>query len=115
MSAANGGDLGWTMIGALVPAFERNLLKLEINQISSPFKTEFGWHITQLLGKRDSHNLDKVMKNVARQKIVAEKGKESYNTWLSKLRGSSYIRYVLPEFNDAQKEIDIKENWDPFS
>ena len=59
--------------------------------------------------------LDKIMKNVARQKIVAEKGKESYNTWLSKLRGSSYISYVLPEFNDAQKEIDIKENWDPFS
>ena len=55
------------------------------------------------------------MKNVARQKIVAEKGKESYNTWLSKLRGSSYIRYVLPEFNNAQKEIDIKDNWDPFS
>ena len=88
---------------------------MKLTKLVRLLKPEFGWHITQLLGKRDSHNLDKVMKNVARQKIVAEKGKESYNTWLSKLRGSSYIRYVLPEFNDAQKEIDIKENWDPFS
>ncbi len=115
VSAANGGDLGWTMTGALVPVYEKNLLNLKTNEISKPFKTKFGWHITQLLGKRDSHNLDKVMRNIARQKIVAEKGKESYNTWLSKLRGSSYIRYVLPEFNEAQREIDNRDNWDPFS
>ena len=55
-SAVNGGDLGWSTPGNLVPIFEENMNQLAIDEISQPFKTEFGWHIVQILGRRDYRN-----------------------------------------------------------
>ena len=51
-SAINGGDLGWFGPGKMVKAFENQLIKLQIDEISEPFKSQFGWHIVQLQGKR---------------------------------------------------------------
>ncbi|MBT8423119.1 MAG: peptidylprolyl isomerase, partial [Gammaproteobacteria bacterium] len=51
-SAVDGGDLGWAGPGTFVPEFESTLAALEINEISEPFKTPFGWHIIQLLDRR---------------------------------------------------------------
>ncbi len=48
-SAVQGGDLGWAGPGTFVGEFEKTLDKLEVNEISEPFKTQFGWHIVQLL------------------------------------------------------------------
>ena len=47
-SAENGGDLGWAERGLFVPEFDETLFNLEINQISEPVKTQFGYHIIQL-------------------------------------------------------------------
>src|SRR5262245_54303972 len=49
-SAADGGDLGWTGPGSFVPEFEKQIQGLGENEISKPFKTQYGWHIVQLLG-----------------------------------------------------------------
>lgn len=47
------GELDWIGVGALVPAFENIAFGLrEINEISEPFKTPYGWHIVKLLEKR---------------------------------------------------------------
>src|SRR5690606_11446335 len=51
-SAVDGGDLGWNGPGTFVPEFEKVLWDLEINEISEPFRTQYGWHIVQLLGRR---------------------------------------------------------------
>jgi peptidyl-prolyl cis-trans isomerase SurA len=50
-SAKNGGDLGWTNRGALVKEFEETAFAMEPGQIAFPFKSEFGFHIVQLLEK----------------------------------------------------------------
>ena len=51
-SAAEGGDLGWAGPGTFVPEFEKQLAQLQPDEISQPFRTQFGWHIIQLLGRR---------------------------------------------------------------
>ena len=51
-SASNGGDLGWLDPGATVPEFQSQMDKLQAGEISEPFKTQFGWHIVQVLGRR---------------------------------------------------------------
>jgi peptidyl-prolyl cis-trans isomerase SurA len=49
---SNGGDMGWVGRGQMVPEFEAMAFKLKQNEISMPFKTDFGFHIMQLLERR---------------------------------------------------------------
>ena len=44
-TAQNGGSLGYIIEGQTVKEFEDELKKAELNKISEPFKTQFGWHI----------------------------------------------------------------------
>jgi parvulin-like peptidyl-prolyl isomerase len=48
-TASKGGDLGLFGTGIMVPEFERALSKLEVDEISKPVKTKFGFHIIQRL------------------------------------------------------------------
>ena len=48
-----GGALGWQKSSQFVPAFEKVILDLNQNQFSKPFRTEFGYHIVQLLNRQD--------------------------------------------------------------
>lgn len=52
-SAAEGGDLGWFGVGAMVPQFEQAAYSLEVDEISEPVQSEFGFHIIQVTDKRE--------------------------------------------------------------
>ncbi|HYG20024.1 MAG TPA: peptidylprolyl isomerase [Ohtaekwangia sp.] len=48
----NGGDMGWSGRGRMVPEYEAVAFRLKPNEISMPFKSPFGFHIMQLLERR---------------------------------------------------------------
>lgn len=96
-SANNGGDLGWVDPGATVPAFDQEMNKLQVGQISEPFKSQYGWHILQVLGRRDADQTEEALKNKAYEAIYARKSDQILQDWLSQLRGSAYLEYHLDD------------------
>jgi peptidyl-prolyl cis-trans isomerase SurA len=96
-SAIKGGGLGWTSPGDMVPLFEQEMEALGPHQISQPFKTQFGWHIVQVLARRDHDNTEEVMKNTARSAIRKQKSDEAIELWLRRLRDEAYVEVRLEQ------------------
>ena len=96
-SAIKGGDLGWSTPGNLVPEFEEQMDLLAIDEISRPFKTQFGWHIVQVLGRRSYDATDETRRDQARKAVRDEKADEALRTYLRQLRDEAYIELRLDE------------------
>lgn len=94
-SAARGGDLGWVGPGTFVPAFEQQLDMLAENEISQPFKTQFGWHIVQLLGRRTYDATDDVIRNRCVAQLRESKVDEETEIWMRRLRDEAFVEYRL--------------------
>jgi peptidyl-prolyl cis-trans isomerase SurA len=89
-SASSGGDLGWAGPGTFVPEFEQVLAQLQPDEISQPFRTQYGWHIIQLLGRRQFDTTEDVIRNQAFQTLRASKADEETELWLRRLRDEAY-------------------------
>ena len=96
-SATNGGDLGWINPGDTVPEFEKTMKQLNINQISDPIKTPFGWHLIQVLEKRSQDMSKESTRMQARQQIKMRKSEEAYQDWLQELRDRSFVELRLED------------------
>jgi len=96
-SAVQGGDLGWSSPGNLVPAFEEQMDRLAIDEISQPFKTQFGWHIVQVLERRDYDATDETRRDQARKAVRDEKAEEALENYLRRLRDEAYIEMRLED------------------
>ena len=96
-SATNGGDLGWINPGDTVPEFEKTMKQLNINQISDPIKTPFGWHLIQVLEKRSQDMSKESARMQGRQQIKMRKSEEAYQDWLQELRDRSFVELRLED------------------
>ncbi len=94
-SAIKGGDLGWVSPGSLVPAFEEVMDSLAINAVSEPFRSQFGWHIIQVLERRDHDATDDVRRDNARTALRNQKAEEAQTLYVRKLRDQAYVE-ILP-------------------
>jgi len=94
-SASQGGDLGWISPGETVPAFERAMSELKDGQISDPVRSEYGYHLIQVLGHRESQVSGDQERNLAMQELRGRKAEQQYRDWLQQLRDSAYVDYRL--------------------
>ena len=94
-SAAEGGNLGWAGPGTFVPEFERQLAQLQPDEISEPFRTQFGWHIIQLLGRRQFDTTQDMVRQNAFRALRESKADEETELWLRRLRDEAYVEFKL--------------------
>jgi peptidyl-prolyl cis-trans isomerase SurA len=90
-SAADGGDLDWTTPDTFVPDFAKAVDALQVNDISEPFRTQYGWHIVQLLGRRKFDATKEVQRKDAEDQIRASKVDEATELWLRRMRDDAYV------------------------
>jgi len=93
-SKIKGGDLGWANPGTFVPAFERVMGSLSADEISAPFKSQFGWHLMQVLDRREIDMANTIMEAKAMQAIRKRKIDEELRLWLRKIRDEAFIEYI---------------------
>ncbi len=96
-SAIKGGELGWVDPGSVVEQFQTSMDNMQPGEISKPFRTEFGWHIVQVLDRREFDNSDKVLRSEAKEILVNRKAKDAYELYLRRLRDEAYVEIRLDE------------------
>ena len=96
-SSTKGGDLGWIYRGDTVPEFERVMNSLNVGQLSEPFATPFGWHLMQVLERRQADASGERKRQEARLVLRERKADEAYQEWLRQLRDRAFVEYRLDE------------------
>ena len=92
-SASQGGDLGWVSPGETVPEFEKIVNSLQPGEMSGAVQTGFGWHLIQVLERRNTDISEEQKRQQARLAIRTIKSDEAWQDWLRQLRDSAHVEY----------------------
>ena len=92
-TASKGGDLGWLSPGDTVPDFENAMDALPVNVVSPPIKTQFGWHLIEVLARRKEDVTQEKQKLRARLEIRERKADEAYQEFVRQLRDRAYVEF----------------------
>ncbi len=96
-TASSGGDLNWVNPGDTVPQFEKAMNELKELQVSPPVRTQFGWHLIQVIERRSQDMSKEAARLKARQEIRAKKADEAYQDWIRELRDRAYVEIRLED------------------
>lgn len=94
-SASRGGDLNWLSPGDTVPEFERAMDELKPGEISGPVRSPFGWHLIQVMERRNQDMTQEGQRMNARQTLRERKTDEAYQEWVRQLRDRAYVEQRL--------------------
>jgi peptidyl-prolyl cis-trans isomerase SurA len=92
-SSVKGGDLGWLSPGETVPDFEKAMDALKVNEVSEPVRTPFGWHLIEVLGRREQDVSKDRQRAQARQAITQRKSEEAFQDFVRETRDRAYVEY----------------------
>ncbi len=98
-SAAQDGELGYQTPDLYVPEFKHQVETLPVGSISEPFKTVHGWHIVEVIDRRQVDRTDSAMKNKAYRILFNRKFNEEAGAWMQELRASAFVE-ILDSNND---------------
>jgi len=104
---SRGGDLNWFPRGIMVKAFEKASFSLKVNGISNPVKTQFGWHIIEVIGKRPSHtkSLDE-----SRDEIISILQQQKLNEWVGTLVNKANVTILKEAYQSAEAEVTTSKD-----
>ena len=94
-SKMDGGELGWSNPGDYDPAFEKTLNATEIGKLSKPVKSSFGWHVIEVMDRRNEDVSQEEQKNRAYQIIYKRKFEQELQSTLIELRAEAYVDIKL--------------------
>ncbi len=94
-SAQEGGSLGWTSQGQMVPAFEQVMNQTGAGEVSAPFKSDFGWHVLKVEERRTEDLSEEMRRNQARNILFGQKYDDELNTWLQKIRDEAFVEIKI--------------------
>lgn len=100
-SAAQNGELGYQTPDLYVPEFKYQVETLPVGTISEPFRTVHGWHIVEVLDRREVDRTDSAMKNKAYRILFNRKFNEEVGAWLQELRASAFVEVITEEENNG--------------
>tara|TARA_Y100001956_G_scaffold81606_1_gene99661 strand:- start:2395 stop:3690 length:1296 start_codon:yes stop_codon:yes gene_type:complete len=100
-SAAQNGELGYQTSDLYVPEFKHQVDTLPEGKISEPFKTVHGWHIVEVLDRRQVDRTDSAMKNKAYRILFNRKFNEEASAWLQELRASAFVEVIKDDEDDS--------------
>lgn len=90
-SAQEGGELGWTNPGQMVPEFETAMAGAEIGVITDPVRSEFGWHILEVTDRRTENFAEQVRRNQVANFLRESKYEEELENWLREIREEAFV------------------------
>ena len=94
-SALSGGDLGWTQAGQMVPAFEERMMITAVGETSDPFRSRFGFHILEVLERRDQDMSDEMRERQALRILRDRRFDEELQAWLREIRDEAFVEVKL--------------------
>ena len=90
-SKDSGGDMGWVNPGTFVEEFENVAKNLEIGVVSEPFRSRFGWHILEVLGRRTHDDTEERKESICSNSIRNNKFTDEVELWLHRIRDEAYV------------------------
>jgi len=90
-SAQEGGELGWTNPGQMVAEFEAAMANAEVGVITEPVRSEFGWHILEVTGRRTEDFSEQVRRNQVASYLREAKYEEELENWLREIREEAFV------------------------
>jgi peptidyl-prolyl cis-trans isomerase SurA len=90
-SGLSGGELGWSTPGMFVPEFEEIMNTIAVGDISSPFSSQFGWHILQVTERREQDFSQDILRNRAQNMLRQRKYDEELQVWLQEIKDEAFI------------------------
>jgi peptidyl-prolyl cis-trans isomerase SurA len=90
-SALNGGDLGWTSGDEFVPAFREAMAETPTGQLSQPFRSQYGWHVLEVIDRREQDMSEEARRNMALQILHQRRFDEELQEWQKELRDEAFV------------------------
>ncbi len=94
-SALNGGSLDWIDPSVLVPEFREVMANTASGEVSKPFKSGYGWHILQVMGRRATDSSEQLREQQALNLLRNRKYDEELQAWLRQIRDEAYVEIKL--------------------